>query len=252
MFKLLTLAITLLCLPGAVLADTTLHFALQKDGQSGRSVVYIRPGEVRTDNSGGTWMLYKAAQDTLYVVQPKRKSYIRVDRERIKQLGKQMAQARQRYQAELQKLPPKQRAQMKKSLGNLLQAPEQKKPLKLQQSGGTEQVSGVTCQSGRIVQDGQTLQSVCIAKPGALGMSGKEFSSLKSLYGLMSDLEASTGFGPGPMPDLSHLNGVPIRLKSPQSGASQHLTAVSHGSLSDKLFRIPKSYQQRTPGRQNG
>lgn len=252
MFKCLTLALALTLLPGVAFADTTLHFTLRKKDKSTRSTVYVRVGEVRTENNGGTWMLYKAAQHTLYVVEPERKSYFRVDRERIKQLGEQMDKARQRYKAELKKLPPEQRKQVEKSLGNLLQSPEQKKPLKLEKSGSTEHVHGVVCETGKITQGGETLQSVCITKPAALGMAPDEFSALKSLYGLMADLEATTGFGRGPMPDLGRLNGVPISLKSAQDGESQRLSGVNHESLADKLFQIPSDYKQRTPGHQSG
>lgn len=248
MLKCLTLVAALSLVPGLALADTTLHFTVKKKDKSTHSTVYVRPGEVRTENGTGTWMLYKAAQDTLYVVQTQRKNYFRVDRARIKQLGKQMAEARQRYKAELEKLPPKQRKQVEKSLGSMLKSPKQKQPLELTKSGGTDQVHGVTCETGKISQGAKTLQSVCIAEPKALGMAPNEFATLKGLYKLMSDLEASTGFGRGPMPDLAHLNGVPVSLMSPEDHESQRLSGVSHKALADKLFKIPADYTQRKAG----
>lgn len=241
----ITLGLVLLfLLPAAAFADTTMHFALQKPGGAGRSTVYVRPGEVRSNNSHGTWMLYKAGSNTLYVVQPKSKSYIRVDRDKIRRLGKRMAQARKRYRAELKKVPPKQREKIEKSIGPMLRSPAQRQPLRLHTGGATHRVGGVACRSGRISQGGKVLQRICIAEPAALGMSRKEFESLKGLYRLMADLDATTGFGPGPMPDLGRLDGVPISLRSARGGESQRLTTVNHKKLSASLFALPSGYKE--------
>ena len=237
-------ALLTFALPGAALADTTLHFALQKSDGGVQSTVYVRPGEVRSNNSRGTWMLYKASQKTLYVVQPARKTYIRVDPQTIKRLGKRIAEARKRYRAALKKMPPKERARIEKSMGPLLRDPSGRKPLTLHTGGSSGSVAGFACRSGEILQGGHVLQRLCIASPRALGMGAKEYAALKGLYGLMAKLGEATGFGPGPMPDLGRLNGVPIRLRSSGGNQSQRLTAVSHKALPDSLFTLPPGYSQ--------
>lgn len=244
--SVMPLAVVVVCLamPAAALADTVMWYKAGS-GQSANTVkMFVRSGDIRINDPGSRYMLYKGGKDTLYIVQPDKQAYTVIDRKGIKMLGQRMQQVRKRYEQQLQKLPKDKRAQVEKQLGPLLHA--NKEPVTFSRTGGTSTVAGHKCYKGVARRGGKSLQTLCVARPSELGLSGGEYGTIKKMYGLMASLEQASGFVRG-APDIASLKGVPIAIDmgKKDSKRRQVLEKVSHKHLSDALFQLPQGYTSR-------
>lgn len=237
------IALLLIFVSSTALADTRLVY----QGAGGEFVVSMRPGEVRIDDTGSAWQLYRQETNTIYAVTPDDKSYTRMDEGVAATIHAQMAALREKIETQIQQLPPSQqdvaRAVLSEQIPGLDDAQHS---VALDRTGRNERVAGVPCQIVQVVRDGDPGETLCVATPGALGISDASFESVKAMFGLMRTMLAGTGFEAVGLPFMS-LSGMPIRFHDPVSDAQRTLVDVSHEPLDDALFDLPDTYIEQAP-----
>lgn len=228
----------------AAQADTRLVYK----GDKGKFVVSIRPGEVRIDDTGAAWQLYRKKTNTIFAVEPTKRSYTRMDEDIAAALQQRMAALRAKIEAQLSKLPPQKRDIARAALAEQVPAFSNKpQTVGLEHTGEYDRVAGIKCEIVQVIRGGEAAERMCVASAAALGLSGAEFDTLKAMYGLMHTMLAGTGFESVGLPYLD-LAGMPIRFHSPDGGAKRTLVRVSHEPLDDSLFDIPDTFAQQVPG----
>lgn len=223
-------------------ADTTLTYT----SSAGDFVVKVRPGAVRIDDASDRWQLYQADTGVIYSVEPKAQSYVKMDKAAAGAIRNQMQALREQMEAQLAQLTETQRAQARAMMLSQIPGLDGKEhTLSLEPTGGTDNVAGKPCKKIQVLRDGQPKETLCVATGEALGMSGKEFATIQSMFGLMQSMLAGTGLESIGLPYLS-LDGMPIRYQDPTSGQTRTLKHVSHSKLPDLAFEIPTSYSAQT------
>ncbi len=249
-FSFMFSAAMIVCLgmAGTAMADTLLYYKTHTGQTSSKTRMYVRAGEIRISHPNGRYILYKSHADTVYIVQPRKKSYTAIDRATIETLTSHMGVLRLLYRQQIKKLPPEQRARMKRQLGPLLN--ENSPPIHFSKTGTTKTVSGYRCEKAVVKRAGRKLTNLCLADPGALGLAGAEYDTIKRAYALLTLVERASGVAKG-VPDITSLHGVPIAFERDENHANQRmvLQKVSHEHLSNALFELPKNYTVRAlPG----
>lgn len=238
------LAVALLCAAGTAGADTQLVYT----GANGKFVVSIRPGEIRIDDTGKAWQLYRKKTNTIFAVNPETQSYTRMDEDVAAALHRRMAQLREKIETQISKLPPERRdiarAVLAEQLPGFAGKPQD---VSLDYTGRTDRVAGIECEIVQVVRGGEPAAHMCIASAAALGLSDAGFATVTAMFGLMHTILAGTAFSAVGLPYLN-FNGIPIRFHAPVGDAKRTLTRVSHEPLDDSMFQIPETFSRRVPG----
>ncbi|WP_353110919.1 DUF4412 domain-containing protein [Salinisphaera dokdonensis] len=223
---------------GAAQADTTLTY----QGASGEFTVDMKPGAVRIDDATRQWQLYEADDEAIFSVNPVDRSYTRLDRNTASAIRERVDNLRAQIESRVQQLPKGQqataRAAMLQSVPGLDTSAQK---VGLDRTGRQDSVAGVSCEVVQVVRDGKPAETLCVASPKDLGISGKTFASVESMFSLMQTLLAGTGFETAGLPYLS-LSGMPVRFTDTNSGERRQLVKVGHDSLAKKRFTIPDGY----------
>lgn len=240
---LICVAASLASLPTA--ADTTLVYATGSNDY----VIKIRPGEIRIDDEGKRWQLYREQANAFYSIDPEARAYTRMDADDAAAIRQKMRDLREQMNAQLQKLPPEQRSQARAMLAQQVPGFDQSKhAVSIQRTGNNGSVAGHDCRQVRVLRDGKARESLCVATPQTLGISGEEFETVEAMFALMQKMLAGTGFEHVSLPYLN-LKGMPIRFQEADSGQTRVLKRVSHDSLPDLAFRIPSGYSEHRPSK---
>lgn len=242
LYAIAVLALTIGAAP--VRADTSLTYA----SADGDFVIKIRPGEVRIDDASDRWQLYREATGSIYSVQPKAHSYVKMDKAAAGAIRAQMQTLREQMEKQLAQLTEPQRVQARAMMAQQIPGLDGKQhKIDLEPTGGTDTVAGRTCKKVQVLRDGKPKESLCVASAKALGMSTEEFKTMESMFGLMQNMLAGTGLEQIGLPYLS-LNGIPVRYQDHTSKQTRTLKRVEHEKLPDLVFAIPSSYTaQSTP-----
>src|SRR5688572_20886039 len=137
--------------------------------------VQIEATRMRTDMVGPNGalqaMIFDGGKQVLYIVDPARKTYMEMTKADADRMGAQVQGAMAQMQAQLEKLPPAQRAQMEammKGRGGAAAVPQYTRT-------GTDTVGRWTCDKYDVMQDGQRIGEVCSVNPTTLGFGAADF-----------------------------------------------------------------------------
>ncbi|MES1944637.1 hypothetical protein PC39_10997 [Salinisphaera sp. PC39] len=232
-------AVALACAAVTAGADTTLVYG----GGDGDFTVRLRPGELRIDDPGPTWQLYRAAEDSIYTVDPEAKRYRRLDADAARAIRRRLDKLRARIEARLAELPEDKRAAARAALADQVPGFDATAgDTRAEATGAVSKVAGHKCREIEIRRDGKPQETLCVADPGALGIPPAEFATVRGMFELMETLLAGTGFENVGLPYLA-LEGMPVRYRQDGTGARRTLRRVGHDRLSDLVFEIPPGYE---------
>lgn len=227
---------------GTAMADTTLVY----DADERPFTVRVRPGEIRIDDQGERWQLYRRDEQAIYSVDPGSKTYVRMDADTAATIRGQMQALRQRMESRIAELPPEQRDAARAALaGQVPGLGEQSGEVSVEATGGSDRVAGHECRVVEVRHGGRAAESLCVATREALAMSAEEFATIEGMFGLMQSMLAGTGMEYVGLPYLE-LSGMPIRYQR-DGGGKRTLSRVAHESLSGLVFEIPPGYEARSP-----
>lgn len=244
----------LLSVPALAVADTTLKYDIGAGGSSHEGAVYVHGDRVRVETRASMWTLYVQPENTLYMIDPAKKEYRKLDEAAIKQLKARIDALRPRLREQLKKLPPDQRKVMEQRLGGILADPDKMPPLEIHDLGKTARVQGYQCEQKSVTRSGHVLQTLCVAPIDELHVTQGELDTLKAMFQLVSEVASAAGAGGGQMPYINRLDGVPVATASANGAVTQSLSAVSHQTLQDDLFQVPNGFtrvETHHPGTNN-
>jgi len=227
-------------LPTLALATTAMELDTRESGQPGRASVAVQDGRMRIEQGAG-WMLYDSSKNSVFVVEPQRRSYLELNQEEMRRYGKQLGAARAMVDEQLKGLLPEQRAAIEKMMGGETRG----QPLLFQSTGKRREVAGHACTQGRLTRfntkDRQykVEENVCLAAPKDIGMSEADYATVRKLYALMHEMQELGA--PGILPDFSEIDGVPLEVSNP-NGDFQRLKSVTHADLPAEKFTVPADY----------
>lgn len=164
----------------------------------GRTVEFrIQDGLGKITGGEGQSIYYDHAKHTAYVVDTEKKTSFRMDEERAKQVGAQLAEAQRQMEAKLKELPPDQRAMVEKMMkeqGGGLPPPGGRAPLKFAKAGAGK-VGAWSCDRWRASGDGRDVD-VCAAEPDALGIPAGDVAAFEGFLDLSERMAGAAAGAP--------------------------------------------------------
>lgn len=224
-------------------ADTTLVY-----NANGKTIkMRIHAGSIRIDDTGPRWLLYRQTKNTLYSVNPRDHSYIRIDADTANTLRMIMQTLREQATSRLSTLMPEKRAAARDEIAEELQLSihwQKTQQINIKKTDDNARVADITCRIVVVERTDNSGHQLCVAEPETLGMTEPEFAAVQSMFALMRNLLAGTGREYMGLPYIQ-LEGMPIRYPDASNASKHSLSQVSHEKLSKTIFTIPDKYQEQ-------
>ena len=234
-------------------ADALLRFT---DSEGDHSEILVKGPYARMDivngGSGGSgFMLFNADDRSLYIVDQGSRTYMAFDERAIDAQMQAMDQMIADMRAQIQQLPAEARAEMEAQMGLGVESG----PLTVEQevTGREHDIGNLRCQETEIIVGERVRSIACVAAPGELGLSPRDFGTFHSLMGHLFDLSRRALDAGGPLARamgsnvMPPLDGVPLEVRDVHDGVTTRLAGVSTDTLSPEFFRIPPNYRERDP-----
>ena len=216
----------------------------------GAQVVLVQDGRIRMNNTThGSGMILK--DSVLYVIDDKRKTYSELDKATLKQAGDKAGAAMKQLQEKMKDMPPEQRAQMEKMLGNHMPGMSGKKDTyEVKDTGNSETSEGRKCRVWNLVKNGVASEELCVVPFSSL--PGKEDFE-KSFKELAEAAIGMAGNLPGAGDSIkarNSINGFPVRVRQfddtgKPRGTESVMTKWVEESLPGSTFEIPAGYTKK-------
>jgi hypothetical protein len=247
----LTVAFSLLTAPTIVqAADGILITQRMTSGGPPLTVqVQIDATRMRTEMAGPNGalqvMIFDGAKQVLYIVDPARKTYMEMTKADADRLGAQVQAAMAQMQAQLEKLPPAQRAQMEamlKGRGGAAAAPQYTRT-------GSDKVGSWTCDKYDATLDGQKIGEMCSVNPTTLGFSATDFAVMGQMAAFYSGMAPQIA---GQLPGVSGIgqggtSGFPVKTVTMIQGqtTTTEVVEAARRTFDDSLFAVPAGFTKQ-------
>jgi hypothetical protein len=240
--------------------------SIEKDlaGQDKPSVskMWFDGGRMRTERTEGDGdsQIVMFRNRTLYLLDPKTKSYRVMDEATARQLGSTVSNARKQMEARMKDMPPEQRAKLEELLSRMGQSPgvaasgAPKSTRTLTKTGRTETVAGIRCTVWEAVENGKKDQELCAAAPAAISGGDEIMKTFREISAMLSSLTDSFGGANDdgqPWHDMDKIDGVPILTRDFDDGKAEsemRLTTVKKESVAGTSFEVPAGYSEKKLG----
>lgn len=264
-FRLITLITLAIGAIADVSADSTLEYlVIDTPNRAGKpQPVIIKDGRVMVKGAGGDHqldMLYRRDQDTLFIIDHGKRSYMTLDPQQISQIGQQAEQLQpllQGFGEQLGRLSPQQRAKWQQMLGDSVSIDDiaaAAKPVEsasIVKTGVGKNIAGIACEEMNVVQGATKTAEFCLADPSRLSLSGDDYDTVRSLLRFSENLAARTqgmanqfGFKI-PNIRIHDLVGVPVEMKdySSRSQSAVSLNRIDTAAVAAEVMQIPNGYR---------
>ncbi|HED14731.1 MAG TPA: hypothetical protein ENI62_13940 [Gammaproteobacteria bacterium] len=218
--------------------------------------VYLDKGYVMIKNAGNhnTDMLFRAADQTMFIISHERKSYIEMNPQIVQKTMQKVSGMMAILQSQLKNLPAAQRKKMEQMLGGVGGNNAKKQPVKLQKTGKTGRYAGIRCQ-WYVISSQEGRAQACFSSERAAGLSRAEIDTLRALYkfGEQMAKSASSVLGnnnPAAFMPKGGLPGVLLYSKETRGRTSEvKLLSVQHKAVANSFYRTPAGYSKMSmPG----
>lgn len=269
----LSAALSAAALPA--LADTHISFVDDKGNVS--TQMFVKNGKVRMEGQGGDSIsLYDSASNTVTVLLPGQRKYLRLDNESTAQVGADADAAQQKIQAALaqhQQEMDQANQQMETATANL--TPEQKAMLQqmnppragvnspaagpagsmqvtVKDLGTRETVAGHGCKDVQVLVNNQLRATDCVVdSPASLGIPAADLKTLQAMRAGMQKLMSRMGpMGQGMAATLGSGFAIKTTKQSYRNleveTETDTLKSISTAGVDAGLFAIPAGYSQTT------
>jgi hypothetical protein len=193
----------------------------------------------RTEMSGPNGVtnvtIFDGGKQVLYTIDPARKTYSETTKADVERMGAQLRGAMAQMQAQLEKLPPAQRAQM----NAMMKGVEQTRT-------GSDQVGGWTCEKYDLTLAGQRIGETCNVSLTTLGFVPADFDVMRQMGTFYSSMGPQTA---GQFPGLSSIDprggsDFPVRtlMVAPGGHVTTEVIEAVRQTFSDSLFAVPDGF----------
>ena len=221
--------------------------------------MYFEGGKARIEDLRGKRPGVTIYRDnTLYMLDPKKKTYVAMTRAELDEMAGKMGDAMGEMQAQLASLPPDQRAmveQMMKSKGAGTSGAGEAKPhvITATDSGKSESVNGKNCRTWNIKSDDTLVRQLCVVPYASLPGAAEMRDVIKHLAELTEKLTAAVKqFDTGAADELNgigRVDGVPILTRSFTDGQPDGTESIvkewTTRANPANLFGVPVDYKLR-------
>jgi len=231
------------------LAGTVITSAMSAPSVAGNSVVYyIEPDRVRMEYPDHI-VIFRADQDTEYMLAPAEKKFRRMTPETMKQSA---AAAAKMFEL-LRSMPPEQRAQFERIMTpEALRQVEkmmagQAPKSEYRKAGGTASFGKWRCERLEVVKDGQPRAALCVADISNLGLTEEDLGGLRRAAAFMGQMAGAVA---GPMEDLQAIEKVlgraayPVHVEIPAVEMQTTIETIEKKPLAADLFEVPADYRE--------
>ena len=196
----------------------------------------------RTETAGPNGVLnvtiFDGSRQVLYLVDPAQKTYMEMTKADVERLSAQMPGAAAQVQAQIEKLPPAQRAQMEAMMKGVQHT-----------RTGSDTVGRWTCETYDLTMSGQKIGEVCNVNPSALGFRATDFDAMLQMgafYSAMAplmpaQLAGTSGIGQPASSDFA----VRTVLMVPGGTMTTELIEAGREALPDSLFAVPAGFTKQ-------
>jgi hypothetical protein len=213
-----------------------------------KSVVYLEPDHVRVEATG-TITIYRADQNTAYMVNPAEKKYMRMTPETMKQMAAEMEAARAQLAEQMKSMPPEQRAQVEKMMAD--QMPGKTPKVEFRKAGGSATIGKWQCDKVEQLVNGEAQARLCVAKLSDLGLAEGDLGVLQRFAVFMQQAAPQSAGSPAAMDPkvLEKIVGYPafaVGMEIPAANMKTTTQSVEQKTLPANLFEVPAGYQEET------
>jgi uncharacterized protein YlaN (UPF0358 family) len=220
----------------------------------GLSTTYAQKGLMRIETGGANDAFAIFRDETIYTFDPKKKTYVAMDRATMQRLASQLNPALKMIQEQMANMSPEQRAQMERMLGTKMPGAEKELSEEIRKTSRTATVAGHPCTYSEILQDGVMQTEVCIVPVDKLNGGKELFEVAVKVGALVKDMMAAVDspwikqMVNREMENFDKLGGVPVKSRTFDQGNPVHeatLKSIRTEALAATLFEIPASYKKQ-------
>lgn len=244
----ITLALALAFAAGPARAGTEITLETRKadaapDAKPQRSVVEVEGRRLRAESGDGRHgALWSGEEGVLQVLDHREKSVLRIDRA----TARQMLGAREGLAAQIESLPPAQRAAVERWVGG---APKER--VELRGSGKSAQVGGVSCRLLDALRAGVRLAEICEGPRSALGVTPEALAPARELAAFLAEVggllpRSLGGDGLDALVLVQQVKGVPLRVRAYPKDAVATETRIVGAvprRIAAERFQAPADYR---------
>jgi hypothetical protein len=234
------------CLTVAVLLS--LLFITQRVTSGGAPLtvrVQIEATRMRTEMAGPNGpvnvMIFDGGKQLLYIIDPARKTYMEMTKADVDRLSAQMQKGMAQMQAQLETLPPAQRAQMEAMMKGVQHT-----------RTGSDTVGRWTCDKYDLMLDGQKIGETCSLNLETLGFRAADFRVMEQMgafYSAMAPQMAGQLAGPGGI-DPRGNSDFPVKtvMLVPGGAVTTEVIEAGRQTFSDSVFAVPAGFTKQDLG----
>lgn len=215
---------------------------------SNTQVLLVQDGKLRTNVVGhASGIILKDA--VLYILDDKRKTYTEMDKATMKSTADRAGAAMKQMQERLKNMPPAQRAQMEKLLGDKMPGGMSGKPdtYEVEDTGKNETVEGRKCRLWNLLKNRQLNEELCVVPFASL--PGKEDfqKSFKEMSEAFAGIAGGLSGAAESIKARNSINGYPVRVRQfddagKPRGTESVLSKWVEESVPASTFDIPAGY----------
>lgn len=200
-------------------------------------------------DEGHGFVIFRADRELMWVIDERKKSYQQLDKAFFDQAGAQMSEAKAQIQAQLEKLPPDQRAkaeEMMKSFGGAVQEVAQK--IDYRKTAHTRTINGHPCTRYDTYWGDELVSYSWVAPYSALKLSPKDAEVFRRMGEFLSKMTSSmASFQKDGFVPMHELGGFPLLTQELHNGkvTSETLVeSVTRGAAPAGSYEVPAGYKQ--------
>lgn len=252
----------LLCLSALVLAAHGAHAGtiletvtreLAPDGETATAATYAQNGNLRVEGKAGDGVLI-FRNDTIYIVNPRERTYVVMDRASMQRMAEQINPALKQMQEQLAQMPPEQRAQMEKMMGERMPGFGKDKTQEFRKTRRSDRIGGYPCTFVEVLENGALTDELCVAAPSSIRGAQELLDAATKMSVLLKDM-LSTLDAPWlrqtmerQVANYEKLGGVPVLTRHYSDGKPVHETtikAIRSETIAATSFEVPAGYEQK-------
>jgi len=252
-----------MALPSITYADSVLEYLVKENRVSAATTqsIAIKNDQIMVKAAGGDKnldLLYRHTAESVVIIDHRKGTLMTVDEQQVDRINQQTQNVQPLLQGlgeQIAKLSPDQRQNLQKLLGDnasldmIAKAAEPPAPTRLVPAGVRE-VSGIRCQTMRVMQGATPMAELCLAEQAAIKIPDNDYTTLRALLALYEKLanksqKLARQIGLAvPTLAMSKVKGVPIQLRdlSRDEHGTATLRRIKTDPVQPGLMSIPGGY----------
>ena len=251
----LTMSVAVVCLASSPLLAADGVLISEKTTTGGKTEAHqiqIDQNRIRVETSGRNGekqaFVFDGTKQIMWMIDYDKKTYSEITKDDVDRLGGQMSDAMSQMQAQLQSMPPEQRARIEAMMKSRMPPGAGAAVAKTEyKATGKGQAGKWACEQYEGYRDGQKTVEMCTVDPKALGFSTADFAvsaELKAFFSKLMPQGSDNMFSIGKLEEQG-FSGVPVhRASFGMRPTTTDITDVTRQSFPDSTFAVPDGFQK--------